>query len=535
MKLRFERFMSHDISEVELPASGIVLVTGPNGAGKSAIAEAISYCLWGKMLRGDTPWRDDESPGCTVFHVKQPDLMVNRQWSGKQQKLSFTHDGKTETYETRTKCQEALESIIGPFDLWRRSCVFSSSDAASFSTASDAERKRMLEKLLGLEWFDAAQKESRADLKDATQQLERETDRLASLDERKTDLLEKVDFYSVQLEESKDADDLSDEEAKLKKYKKLRAASKEEVKVNSKSVQRKQRELTQSESKLESLSEQLDALKGQTCHTCGQPVPADVRDELEAAIDDQTTKLDGLRTSAVEWLDEIKEDIQAAQSEVDELTTRIEEVSGQVQVSVVQVETRLKAQRGVKQAKLDLTTLASSAATIEESLEKMRPKVAELEVCNSVLGLKGVRAHVLGETLGSIEGVANRWLAQLSEGKMQLELKPYSEKGVKDAISLKVKGGNFARASGGERRRVDVSLLLALSQIGLSTVGVQDGWPLIFDEVFDALDTQGISQVLVALKELSQTRPAIVITHSYVDDLAELADLVLHVEDGAIS
>lgn len=535
MKLKFKGFMSHDDSEVELPSAGIILVTGPNGAGKSAIAEAISYGLWGKMLRGDTPWRDDETPGLVAFHVEHPELDVARLWSGKQQKLSFAVDGnKAEVYETRTKCQEALEAIIGPYDLWRRSCVFSSSDAASFSTATDAERKRMLEKLLGLEWFDAALKASREDLKEAARELERATERLEALEARKGDIREKVDFYTNQLEESADADDLSAEASKLKKYKKLRAASKEEVKVNSKGVQRKQQEVTRSEAKLEQLTEQLDALAGQSCHTCGQPVPDEVRTELETALTEETERLAGLRTSAEEWLSDIKEDITAAQSEIDELTSRIEEVGGQVQVSQAQVEARTKAERGVKQAKLDLKTIEASAVTIEESLDKVKPKVAELEACSSVLGLKGVRAHVLGETLGSIEGVANRWLDQLSEGKLQMTLKPYSDKGVKDAISLKVKGGNFARASGGERRRVDVSILLALSQIGLSTVGVQDGWPLIFDEVFDALDPQGIAQVLKALNALSMTRPAIVITHSYVDDLAELADLVIHVEDGVI-
>jgi DNA repair exonuclease SbcCD ATPase subunit len=57
MKLVLKNFMSHDSSEVELPPSGIILVTGDNGAGKSAIAEAIAYGHWGKMLRNDIPWR----------------------------------------------------------------------------------------------------------------------------------------------------------------------------------------------------------------------------------------------------------------------------------------------------------------------------------------------------------------------------------------------------------------------------------------------------------------------------------------------
>lgn len=534
MKLHFENFMSHDETELELPDSGIVLVTGSNGAGKSAIVESMAYCLWGKMLRGDTPWRDDESPGTVEFHVERPPLSVVRQWSGKRQTLSFTFNGETETYETRTKCQQALESIIGPFDLWRRSCVFSSSDAASFSTATDAERKRMLEKLLGLEWFDDALKSARSDYKDAASSLDLALSRMETLEARKSDLKEKLEFYRTQLSETDDADDLSDDESKLKKYKRLRKDARAEVHSSTSRIQQEQRELTRAESRLESLSEKLEAVQDDTCHACGQKVPSELREELQATIERETKQLDARRTSVSEWLEEARDDIESAQSEFDELTKRLEELSTKVRVSKSQLEARSKAERGMKQAKLDLKTLKLSADEIEKSLNTLKGKAAELQVCVDVLGLKGVRAHVLGETLTSIESVANQWLGKLSEGKLQLELRPYSEKGARDAISLKVRGGNFTRASGGERRRVDVSILLALSQIGLSTVGVQADWPLVFDEVFDALDAEGIAQVLVALEELARTRPVLVITHSYVDTLAELADSVLHVADGMV-
>jgi DNA repair exonuclease SbcCD ATPase subunit len=393
----------------------------------------------------------------------------------------------------------------------------------------------MLEKLLGLEWFDDACKQARADLKDATQGMDHATSRLTTLDERKADLLEKVEFFTTQLAETGDADDSTDAAVKLKKYKKLRAGARDEMRTGAVDVQKKQRELSRSEAKLEGLTEKLDALKDANCHTCGQPVPKSLQDELSAAIEDETAKLDGLRVSAAKWLEEVQEDISVAQAEVEELDSRIASTSALVKVSQAQQESRKKAQRGVKQAKLDLKVIAKGLTDVAELLKKAEPKVAELQVCAAVLGLKGVRAHVLGEMLCSIQGVANQWLGRLSDGKLQMELKPYSDKGVKDAISLRVRGGNFARMSGGERRRVDVSILLALSQIGLSTAGVQDSWPMIFDEVFDALDADGIARGLTALTELSQTRPAIVITHSWRDELAELADLVLHVEDGVIS
>jgi DNA repair exonuclease SbcCD ATPase subunit len=39
--LSLHNFMSHDDSRIDLPKTGLVLVTGPNGAGKSALMEAV--------------------------------------------------------------------------------------------------------------------------------------------------------------------------------------------------------------------------------------------------------------------------------------------------------------------------------------------------------------------------------------------------------------------------------------------------------------------------------------------------------------
>ena len=131
-----------------------------------------------------------------------------------------------------------------------------------------------------------------------------------------------------------------------------------------------------------------------------------------------------------------------------------------------------------------------------------------------------MRAQVLGKALGGIEAVANRWLAEIAGPGFSLELRPYTEKktgGVNDKISLEVHGAGggygYRASSGGERRRIDVALLLALAEVASAALGDETG-TLWFDEVFDTLDADGVEAVGRTLEELAAERVVVVISHS---------------------
>ena len=101
-----------------------------------------------------------------------------------------------------------------------------------------------------------------------------------------------------------------------------------------------------------------------------------------------------------------------------------------------------------------------------------------------------------------------------------------------DAISLRVGGRAYASCSGGERRRVDVALLLALRELAVAAHG--RAGTIWADEVFDAFDVQGVQDAAAALREMASERLVVVVTHS-PDLLAALRPDVrirLGLEDG---
>ena len=77
---------------------------------------------------------------------------------------------------------------------------------------------------------------------------------------------------------------------------------------------------------------------------------------------------------------------------------------------------------------------------------------------------------------------------------------------------LEVGGRPYRAWSTGQRRRVDVALLLALQQTAQLAAG-GTGWTVWVDEVGDGLDTEGRRLLVDVLHQLAEDRAVVVITH----------------------
>lgn len=507
-ELKLKGFMRHGLTKLAFPDKGVVVVTGPNGAGKSSLIEATAYGLWGETLRGTTPWREG-TPGKLVLVTDK--VQVERSF-GKRASLTWKAlDNAGTEYETNTKAQEALEAVVGEFDVWRRASVFSSTDAAHFTLATDAERKRLLESLLGLSKFDVALERARADRKRAEQSAE-QANRAVELNKAK---LEAAEARLTDARRLKATLSTPAQPVPATALGPMLVEAKREREALRRANEQLAEERAAHSAKAGELSRRLASLQASSCDKCGQSIPDALRQQLQREVDAAKAAWQAATAAQVEQRQQNDAALDELQSEIEQISAKIQ--SYEQESAAYQRAARVAAEAATQldAAEKAVQALYAAGERDQAAASKAAQQLSLYQAAEQVLGIKGVRAHVLGKALGGLEQAANAWLGRLAGPGLKLALKPYSEKktgGVSDAIALEVQGAGggygYRAASGGERRRIDVALLLGLSQMtgGAGT--------LFFDEVFDALDGDGVEAVVQAIHQLAADRLVFVISHS---------------------
>jgi DNA repair exonuclease SbcCD ATPase subunit len=567
-KVELRNLFLHKSTDLVLPKRGIVLVTGPNGSGKSGLIEGVSVAVFGKTLRGTPPWSQGHACSATAYASGAHPLVVTRANAKGKTTLAWGPPGKGPgtTYESTTKAQEALEAVVGSWNVWRRSAVFSSSDASHFTLARDGERKALLEEILGLSEFDIALSHCRSDLKYAEAALDsarREEEKWSIQLAERSKHLEELQGMNL-IEPSNpigvvklDTEPLQNEVTRLHAL--VKGCEKDQADL------RKQHLTISStggedKAKLAELTRRSSMLSKEKCPTCLQPISSETRRRLDEEIGKVRLAAEKAELASRKEFASLNDGMIDSDSELEALNAKLSaarrELTEAEQTNVAEqqrydnalvvYERDLAAYESLAErlSRADAAVHEASAAQFDAAvgLGKHEKGVAVLRAVEQVLGLRGLRAHVLGSALSGLEAVANHWLARIcGNNELRLELKPYTEQktgGIADAISLEVVGAGggygYRASSGGERRRIDIALLLALAEVAGAAHRSAEDSTLFFDECMDALDEDGADAVASALYDLAKNRAVLVITHSEVLSSRIEADVRLRVENGTV-
>lgn len=524
-KVRLKNFTKHERTWLDFPSSGVVLVTGPNGSGKSSVVEGVSYAGWGEMLRGTTP--GDDTTAIAEVGDGADGVYVERTRKKGSTKLSWSKESvEPEEFPTTSKAQSALESVIGSWEVWRRTHVFSSTDAAHFTLATDKERKLFLETLLGLGRFDEALAKCRNALNAAERALDAYSNdarmclmQIGNQRKRLADATATVNALGPEgpsaAVSTKELDALNEKRAGVQAH--ITRGEREAQELN-RSIAAASGDLGGMQWQLKELTKRAAARSKGICDACGQPLPDTLGKKLEKEAAELRAKVaaaeEAAETASADFRAELVDTegvLKALRKRVADLTAEMEVIYRRTNEQRRVHQARIAAETAQSEAGRDLTVAEKRAAELHVDLARVTHEQKVLLGAEQALGLKGARAGILTRLLTGLEDAANAWLGRIAGPGLKLELKPYSEKksgGVSDAISLQVHGAGgglgYKAASGGERRRVDVALLLAFAGQGT----------LFFDEVFDALDADGVHAVCDVLKELAADRCVVVISHS---------------------
>jgi len=150
------------------------------------------------------------------------------------------------------------------------------------------------------------------------------------------------------------------------------------------------------------------------------------------------------------------------------------------------------------------------ALNVSELIGKTEQLEKELEVTNQVVDVfsrNGVRAHILDTVTPMLNEKTAEYLTLLTDGNIQAEwttLSRTKKDELKEKFSINVKklngADNFKALSGGEKKKVRLSCLLALQDLIASRADKPINF-IILDEIETAMDGAGLER-LFALLEL---------------------------------
>ncbi len=217
-------------------------------------------------------------------------------------------------------------------------------------------------------------------------------------------------------------------------------------------------------------------------------------------------------TEAVRTLPEVQKAWKRAQQAADEAHQRWERAHGQLAAA----RQKLAALEGVREQR----------DRLEQEWTQVKAQMNRYLTLSQAFGRNGLQAMIIEAALPELETEANRLLARLSDGRMNVRLLTQQEKktgGVREALDIIISDDLGSRPyelySGGEAFRVDLALRIALSRLLARRAGAALQ-TLFIDEGFGTQDAQGRENLVEAI-HMIKDEFALILVITHIDELKD--------------
>lgn len=606
-RVQAENFGPFEALDVALDTPGVTLLEGvidskdgcsSNGSGKSTVVEAVAWCLFGRTMRDD--WSGDAliRNGAMSCHARvtitgDAPIIVTRYRKDRLYKntLRFSVGGEDRSCGRDDLTQAALETTLRMnYQTFANTVAFGARpDVKSFFSAPDSARKAILEQLLQLDGFAAAQEVARKEMRtwEETQtkwqqSLQQAEGALLHLQQQEADV---PDLHVLEAQEAScislklKTRQLQQQQVELTAERQTRLESVQSAMADYNAALQALREQDRSvlsadraadiataawkTAKERHLEAEGDLAAAQSsglhCRTCGQPLPADQLTERIDELKAKVSKLDKARQAAKEKRQAAKEAHEAAKAERDcqsqptppttpdtsdlneSIAANAKEMAG-LSSEIVRVTTTVNAHRETlkriaERRELAKASLAKATAMTAESAEASQLA----RFWYDAFGDRGIKSFMLESALPEISKHATYYARQLFGDKTTVmltatkKLKSKDESREKLDVQVTIPGAadSYGAGSKGQRVRLDIALLLAFRHV----IAKRASCPftqLFVDEVFDGVDRAGSATLVDVLRDVAQDQPVLLISHD--DTLKDRVERVITVHhDGEVA
>lgn len=579
--LEFNNVFSYgpDTQTVYLDKDSLTLLNGVNGAGKSSIPTVLEELFYNKNSRGikksDVKNRQAKSYFmASNFCNGEDEYRVVKNVSSTA-KLFLYKNGEDISGHTATQTYELIEKIIGlEFNTFSKLVYQSMASGLDFLTATDANRKKFLVSLLGLEKYAEIQElvkvaisECKTDLKSHSDKVDYIVSNISKIDSTKLTykcveievpiseyLHPEIASLELQLKNLKDTNleieknykaKLAWEKAEREKPNKPPVEVtifdyKDKLAIIGADISRAETELKSYEGiktecptckrKFEDHDEQHKTDAIAACKNKILQLNEDKKILLvEQHIDSDWTKFykvcetlrqlkegyDSSKPTETISAGDILESLNRLKEQLTFETSRLEKtrkINLEVEKHNSQVDLLAKQ---LTQLKTDLVSASSAKDIAQNRLQK-------LEILGAAFGTKGLISYKIESSIKAFEEMINDYLSLLSDGSFALT---FEVEETKLALKLLDAGQEISinSLSSGELCRVNTACLLAIRKM-MTAICKVDINLLFLDEVVSVLDKEGKDTLVEVL--LNEKLNSFAVSHGYNHPLASAISVV---------
>lgn len=578
-KLEWSNMFSYGANNsINFTSEPITQLIGLNGHGKSSVPLILEEVLFNKnskgIKKGDIVNRNldtNKFNATLTFKVFNDAYRIELSRTGATQKVKLLKNGSDISSHTATDTFKQIESIIGlDFKTFSQIVYQNSNSSLQFLTATDTARKNFLIELLSLERYVKIFEEVKKVHKGVADRLLTVQTKLDTIKAWIAKNTGKVDSYLVEKSSPVLDPIIIDRVSSLKStLATIEATNKSIVKNNEykklletidKSQLAKQYEyieysqysdrVAQINAAVASAQKTITSHKHiheGTCSTCYQPIDISIINKIiedaQKVITELSTEKDKLsviikeaksNNSKLEEHQQLVEDFEKYSNLIDdsipqllldkeEISSELAEVQSNLEAIRKEIDSVTKHNQSVvlHNAKVDSIKEQTQQFTKEleehsKELEIVEEQMGLLEVLKKAFSTNGLLAYKIENSVKDLESLTNTYLAELSDGRFQLEFSLHNDK-LNIVIIDNGKSIDITALSAGELARVTTSTLLAIRKL-MSSLSKCRLNILFLDETIDNLDTFG-KEKLVEVLLSEEYLNTFLISHGYTHPL----------------
>jgi len=309
----------------------------------------------------------------------------------------------------------------------------------------------------------------------------------------------------------------------------------------------------------------VEKLDGGECPTCLQMVGekhiVSVGGKLDGQIQEKKVAYEEyskVLKSRVKAVEEAELQLTLKRDEISILNARINEArvaGGRLEFEITEINEKLQSQeygtdsiayleQRIEVLQKNITKMAEDRsasnkliADTASKLAKANKKIERYDFWVTGFGNTGIKSMVLKNVMPVLNESAKAYADFLTNGELSVVFKAETEAktgNVIDKLDVVVEkkgaGGTYSLCSGGEKRRADIIVLLSMYDL-ISRRSFMKVNILIFDEVFEALDSVGIENTVSLLEHFGVEKAVYVIEHR--DDMDSFFENVIKVTNSS--